>query len=162
MCVRVDHLGGLDLALLEVLVVLEVVVTGRVMVVWWAVVLLERSVVRSHANLVIDEVVEVEVGEDAIVRHAIVGTGWLEVMQVGESSTVSAAKPEWHVLVAVIDGVALLTLEEAQHVVLDDRVLMDATGVRASRLSADAVADSENILELVVLQGVAVDVDHAS
>ena len=51
----------LNLARLKVLVVLQGVEAGLIVVVRWAVVLLERGVLRSHANLVVDEVVVVEV-----------------------------------------------------------------------------------------------------
>ena len=159
--VRVHHLRRLNLARLQVLVVLEGIEAGWVLVVRWAAVLLERGKLLAHANLVLDEVVEVEVGEDSIVRHAVIRGCRLEIMQVGETSAIGVAHPEWHVLVAVIDSVALFALKEAQHVVLDDGMLMDRARVRACRLSTDAVTDSKDIFELVVLKGVAVDIDHA-
>ena len=162
LCVSVHHLGGLDLAGRQILVVLQGVVAGWVVEVGWARILVERRVGGSHRHLVVDEVVEVEVREDAVVGHAVVGRCGLEVVQVGESSAVRGTQPEWHVLVAVIDGVALAALKEAEEVVLDDGVLLDGAGVGASGLSADAVTDREDILELVMLQGVAVDINHAS
>lgn len=153
------HLGILDLAGLQILVVLDGVVTGWVMEVRWALVLLESGVLLAHALLLVEGVVEVDVGEDAVVGHAVVGWRGLEIVQVRETGSVSVAEPEHHVLVAVVDGVGLLTLEEAEHVVLDDGVLVDGTSVGTSGLSADAVTNGEDILEPVVLKGVAVDIN---
>ena len=155
------HLGGLDLAGLQILVVLQSVVAGRVVVVRWALVLREGGVSGTHAELVVDGVVEVEVREDAVVGHAVVGGSGLEIVQVRESGAIGVAQPEWHVLVSIVDGVALLTLEELENVVLDDWVLVDGTSVGTGGLAADAVADGEDILVSVVLQGVAVDIDLA-
>lgn len=78
----------------------------------------------------------------------------------GETSAIGGTQVEWHVLVSIVDGVAFLTLEEGEHVVLDDGVLPDSTSVGTGGLARDAVTDGEDVLEFVVLQSVAVHVNH--
>lgn len=155
------YLGRFNLAGLQILAVLQGIVTGWVLVVRWAMGLLERGVLVAHALLRVDGVVEVDVGEDTVVGHAVVGRRGLKVVQVRETGSVSVAEPEHHVLIAVIDGVGLLALEEAEHVVLHDGVLLNGASVGTSGLAADAVTDGEDILVSVVLKGVAVDVNLA-
>ncbi len=157
-----DDLGGFDLASLQVLVVLQGVEAGGVVVVRGALRLCEACVLRTHALLVRHHVVEVQVGEDTVVRHRVVRGGRLVVVQVRETGAVGSAQVERHVLVSVVDGVALLALEELEDVVLHDGVLLDSTGVGAGGLARDAVTDGEDILVLVVLESVAVNVDHTS
>ena len=161
LCVRVHNFAHANLAGLQVLVVLEGVVPSRVLLVGWSVILLERSVLLSHLLLVTDHVVEVEVGEETVVGDGVVGGCGREIVQVGESSGVGGAQPEGHVGVSVVNGVALFALHEAQNVVLHDWVLLDGSRVGTGGLSADAVPDREDILELVVLKGVAVNIDLA-
>lgn len=61
------HLIELDLAALQVLVVLQGVVLGRVVVVRRTLVLGETGVFLTHLLLVRHHVVEVQVGEDTVV-----------------------------------------------------------------------------------------------
>ena len=154
-----DDLRCVDLASLKVLVVLEGVILGRVVVVGWALSLVEGSVLLAHLLLVAEGVVHVHVGEDAIVRHGVVGRGGLEIVQVGETGSVVSAEVSGHILVAVIDGVSLLALEVLEHVVLHDGVLVDGTSVSAGSFAGDAVTDGKDILIFAVLKGVAVDID---
>mmetsp|Transcript_37409 Transcript_37409/g.49175 ORF Transcript_37409/g.49175 Transcript_37409/m.49175 type:complete len:382 (-) Transcript_37409:101-1246(-) len=77
-----------------------------------------------------------------------------------ETGAVGGAEVERHVLVAVVDGVALAALQVLQQVVLHDGVLLNSAGVGAGGLASDAIADGKDVLELAVLQGVAVDIDH--
>ena len=155
------NLGKFDLTTLQVLVVLEVVEAGRIVVVGWALALREGGVLRAHALLVRHHVVEVDVREDAVVRHRVVCWGRLVVVQVRESGAIRGTQVEGHVLVSIVNGVALLALEELEHVVLHDWVLSDGAGVGTGGGTRDAVTDGKDILVLVVLQSVAVNVNHA-
>ena len=92
--------------------------------------------------------------------NAVVGAGRLEVVKVGEASTIDGAKIARHVLVAIVDSVTVLALEELENVLLYDRVLADGTSIGSGGLARDAVTDSENVLKAVMLKRVAVDIDH--
>ena len=130
---------------------LELVVGGWVMPVRRALILGEAGVLRPRSFLLPHHVVEVEVGEDAVVGNAVVRGGWLEVMQVGEAGAIGSTEAQRHVLVTIVDSVAVLAREEAEDVVLNDRVLMDRTGVGTGGLTADAITDGKDILKTVVL-----------
>ena len=111
----------------------------------------EAGVLRTHSLLRPHHIVEVEVREDAVVGNAIVRGGWLEVMQVGEAGPIGSTEAQRHVLVTIVDSVAVLARKEAENVVLHDRVLMDGTGVGTGGLPADAITDGKDILKTVVL-----------
>lgn len=154
-----DNLAEINLAGLEILVMLKGVVLGGVVVVGWALGLVERRVLLTHLLLVAESVVEVQVGEDAVVGHRVVGGGGLVVVQMRETGAVVRAEVGRHVLVAIVDGIGLLALEVLEHVMLHDRVLLDGTSVSAGGLTGDAVANGEDVLVFTVLEGVAVDVN---
>ena len=139
---------------------LEGVVAGRIVVVRRALALSKAGVLLAHSLLIKQHVVEVEVGEDAVVGNAVVRVGRLEVVQVRETSTVRSTEIGRHVLVTIVDSVALLTLEELENVILNDRVLADGTSVGSGGLARDAVTNGEDILKAVMLESVAVNIDH--
>jgi len=95
----------------------------------------EASVLLAHLLLVAHHVVEVEVGEDAEVGSGIVGGCGLVIVKMGETGAIVSTKIERHVLVAVVDGVALLALEVLEDVVLHDGVLLDGTSVGTGGVS---------------------------
>lgn len=159
--VGMAHFLERDLARLEVLVVLEGVVAGRIVVVRRALALSKAGVLLAHLLLIHHHVIEVEVREDTVVGNAVVLGGRLEVMEMREASTVRSTKIGRHVLVSIIDSVAFLTLEVLKNVMLYDGVLMDGASVGTGGLAGDAVTNGEDVLKTVMLEGVAVNIDHA-
>lgn len=139
---------------------LELLELGGVVVVRGSLTLCEAGVLLTHLLLVGHHVVEVEVGEDAVVRDAIVGGCGLEVVKMGETSAVMVTQVVRHVLVTIVDGVAVLSIKETENVLLNDRVLLDSASVCATGLSANAITESEDILITVVLESVAVNINH--
>lgn len=139
---------------------LELSELGGVVVVRWSLSLSEAGVLLTHLLLVGHHVVEIEVGEDAVVGDAIIGGCGLEVVQMGETGAVMVTQVMGHVLVTIVDGVAVLAIKETENVLLHDRVLMDSASVCTTGLSADTITESEDILITVVLESVAVDINH--
>lgn len=149
-----------DLARLEVLVVLEGVVAGRIVVVRRALALSKAGVLLAHLLLIAHHVIEVEVREDTVVGNAVVRVGRLVVVEMREASTVRSTKIGRHVLVAIVDSVTLLTMEVLENVMLYDGVLVDGASVGTGGLARDAVTDGEDVLKAVMLESVAVNIDH--
>ena len=80
------HLLQRNGVLLEVLVVLQLVVSGRPRLVWGSVVLLVVKVGISRFESGADGVASVHPGEWPVVWSPVVHGSWLEVVQVGEGS----------------------------------------------------------------------------
>ena len=53
---------------------------------------------------------------------------------------------EWHISESIIDGIALLTLEELLQVVLDNWALSVGSMLSSSDLSLDAVTEGKDVL----------------
>jgi len=86
---------------------------------------------------------------------------WLEIVLVNEVSCVGATQPQLLLGVTVIDTVELLSLHEANHIVLHNWVLGHGGIMGTCGVETNCVTHGEHILELVVLKGVFVDVHHA-
>ena len=149
-----------DLARFEVLVFVEVVVAGRVVVVRWALALSKAGVLLAHSLLLPHHIIEVGVREDTVMGNAVVLGGRLEVVEMRESSTVCMTKIGRHVLVAIVDSVALLAFEELKNVMLYDGVLCDGAGVGTGGIAGNAVTNGKDVLKAVMLKRVAVNIDH--
>jgi hypothetical protein len=157
----VDNFAHFDSAGLQVLVVLEGVVSSGVMPVGRTLGLGETGVLLALFLLVAHHVAEVQFGEHTEVGNGVVGGCGLEVVQMREAGAVAGAEVEGHVSVSVVDGVALLAFEVLQNIVLHNGVLSDGTGVGTGGLAGDAITDGEDVVVLVVLLSVAVHVNHA-
>ena len=88
---HVDTLG------LEVLVVLEWVVEGRVVLVGWSVILLEGGVGLTDSEVGVHLSAEVPLGEQPVVGNPVVLGGGLVVPEVLEASGVGVGEVEGHV-----------------------------------------------------------------
>lgn len=156
-------LEGLDVNSLgdEVLVLVQWVVGGAEPVVGWAVCLLEARILLGLLHIALDRVVEVLLRELAVVGYPVVQWCWLEVPQVLEAAHVGVAEVEWHVGVAIVDSTQLLALKEGLHVVLDDGRLDVGGMLSPCGLAVNAVAESEDVIVSLVLQGVGAHIDQA-
>jgi hypothetical protein len=108
---RVAHFFRFDTLVLEIFAVLEFVVLGSEVLVGGSVVLLEASVADSSAKLRLHHAAEVNLTEDAVVRHVMVHGCSLKVVQVLEVTGVGVTEEEGHKGSAIVNGVAVLTLK---------------------------------------------------
>jgi hypothetical protein len=157
----VDEGKWVDALVLEVFVVLQLIVLLAPVVVWWTLVLVERRVGLVSLARLIQHLREVVAGEDTVVWVLMVRCSWLEVVSVRELGRVRVSQPQVLLRETVVNTVAVLAVQEAEHVVLDHWVLGNSGVVGTGGLETDSVTEGEHVLELVVLQGVLVDVHHA-
>ena len=61
------------------------------------------------------------------------------------------SEEEWHEGVAIIDCIELLTLEILLHVVFNDGGLMNSGSLSPCGVNADAISESKDVLESLVL-----------
>ena len=94
---------------------------------------------------------EVKVREDSIVRYNMVECVWLEVVHVSETCSIGVTEIERHPGVAVVNGIAVLSLHELEQVVLYNGCLPHSGSLSAGGLSRDAVTEGKNVLVRIVL-----------
>jgi len=157
--IRVSNLLGGDALGSEDLGMLEFVVVGGVVEVRGSVVLLTIGVGLSLLGRRSDLLSKVVSGEDAEVGDHVVSGSRLEVVQVREGGAVGVAEVEGHVGVSVVDGVAVLTLEVVEDILLHDGGLGHGGSVGTGSLSANAISECEDVLVMLVLHGVLVDLN---
>eukprot|EP00178_Gracilaria_changii_P025052 TRINITY_DN7626_c0_g1_i2.p1 TRINITY_DN7626_c0_g1~~TRINITY_DN7626_c0_g1_i2.p1 ORF type:complete len:128 (+),score=11.90 TRINITY_DN7626_c0_g1_i2:185-568(+) len=85
----------------------------------------------------------------------------LIIMEVGKRGAVGVSEIQGHVLVAVIDSVQLLSIQELLHVVLHNGVLSNGSLLSPGRVEADNVTEGEDVLEFLALKRVPVHVDRS-
>mgnify|MGYP006866641861 CR=1 FL=1 len=155
---------GLDVntSLLQVLVVLEWVESLVVVLVWRAVVLLERSVGFASLEVLLHLSSEVPLGKQAEVWHPVVVGGGLVVPGVLEVGSMGVRKVEWHVGVSIVDSIQLLSVHEPLQVVFDNWALSVGCVLSSCSLSLDSITESEDVLESLMLEGVWVHINQAS
>ena len=122
---------------------------------------LKAGVLFIHLHVTFKHPTEIELGEDAVMRHPMVQGMGLEVMQVGETSRVRVTQKERHEGVSIVDGVKLLPFQVVLQVVFDHGTLMDGCCLCPSRVGIDTVAESEYVFESLVLQSVGVNIHKA-
>ena len=154
-------LGEGDVAGLEVVVVLEGHIAGVPVVVRRTVGFLERSELLAHGHLTLHHSAEIPSGEDAVMGDQVVHGVGLVVVQVLEVGGVRVAQEEWHEGVTIIHSVELLAFHELLQVVLDHRGLCDGSRLSTGGLNTDAITESEDVLEALVLESVRVHIDDA-
>lgn len=146
---------------LQVVVVLQLIILGNVVPVWWAVVLLEVGVGLILLLGVPGRVGKVKAGENTVVWHGVVDCCWLEVVHVGERGGEGMSEPQLLSGVTFVDTVDLLVCQESKHVVLHNWVLGNSSVESTGCVEADSVTKSEDIFVLVVLQSVFVNIQHS-
>ena len=158
-----DISEGLDVdsSLGEVLVLVEWVVEGVEVLVWWSVILLESGVSTSLLEVCVHLVSEVSLGEETVAWHPVVSWGSLVVPGVLEAGGVGVGEVEWHVGVSIVDSVKLSSFHKLVQVVLDDWVLSVGGVLGSSGVSSDSISESEDVLESRVLQGIWVHVNKS-
>ena len=150
-----------NLAVLQILGMLQLVVAGSVLIVRRTVVLLGASIrLTLLLRPALVYLAEVHAGHHAVSGPRVIGGCRLEVVEMGEASCGALSGEEGHPGVAIPEGVGLFAVEEAQHVVLHDGVLADTSGHSARSFAGDAVSNGKNVLELLVLERVLVHVDE--
>ena len=159
----VAGLEGIDVDSLceQVLVLLEWVVRGTEVVVWWTVGLLETREFLGLIHVTLDRVIEVLLRELTIVGHPVVERSRLVIPQVLEAAHVRVAEHEWHVGIPVVNSTQLLALKECLHVILHNWALGVGSVLSSSGLPIYAVTERENVVESLVLQGVGAHINHA-
>ncbi len=83
----------------------------------------EAGVFFSLSKLRLDHAIEVLLGKNTVLGNPVIHRCRLVVVQVLEVGGVRVAKEEGHKSVPVVDSVNFLTLQEAENVVLNNRVL---------------------------------------
>jgi hypothetical protein len=101
---------------------------------------------------------EVPLGEEAIRWNPMVVLGWFIVPQMLEACSVRMRKVEWHVRETVINSIAFFAFHELLHVVLHNWALSVCCVLSSSCFSLDAVTESKNVFESLVLKSVWVDI----
>lgn len=91
-------------------------------------------------------------------HNMVPGVG-LVVVEMGEAGGVAMSEPQRPPGVSVMDSVAVFASHEFQDVILNDRGLAHGCGLSAGSFTADAIAESENVLVLVMLESVSVDIN---
>ena len=97
--------------------------------------------------------------ENAIMRDVVVHGGRLKVVQVLEAASIRVTSPEWHESISVPNSVALSAVQVVEDVVLNNGVLTHNRRLSPCSVSRDAVTESKHVLELIVLEGVPVDIN---
>jgi len=159
----VSVLESLDVHTLlkKVLIVLQWVVSWVEVLIWRSVSLLERCVGDTLGKVGLHLSSEVPLGEEAIGWNPMVVLSGLISPGVLEAGGVRVREVEWHISESIIDGIALLTLEELLQVVLDNWALSVGSMLSSSDLSLDAVTEGKDVLESGMLKSVWVHVNKS-
>ena len=145
----------------KVLIVLQWVVSWVEVLIWRSVSLLERCVGDTLGKVGLHLSSEVPLGEEAIGWNPMVVLSGLISPGVLEAGGVRVREVEWHISESIIDGIALLTLEELLQVVLDNWALSVGGMLSSSDLSLDAVTEGKDVLESGMLKSVWVHVNKS-
>ena len=145
----------------QVLIVLQWVISWVEVLIWWSMSLLEGSVVDALSKVGLHLSSEVPLGEETIGWNPVVVLSWFVVPEVLEASGVGVREVEWHIRVAIIDSIALLSFHELLDVVLHNWALGVGSVLGSGGFSLDAVSESEDVLESRVLKGVWVHINEA-
>ena len=159
----VSVLESLDVHTLlkKVLIVLQWVVSWVEVLIWRSVSLLERGVRDTLGKVGLHLSSEVPLGEEAIGWNPMVVLGSLISPGVLEAGGMRVREVEWHISESIIDGIALLTLEELLQVVLDNWALSVGSMLSSSDLSLDAVTEGKDVLESGMLKSVWVHINKS-
>jgi hypothetical protein len=159
----VSVLESLDVHTLlkKVLIVLQWVVSWVEVLIWRSVSLLERCVGDTLGKVGLHLSSEVPLGKEAIGWNPMVVLSGLISPGVLEAGGVRVREVEWHISESIIDGIALLTLEELLQVVLDNWALSVGSMLSSSDLSLDAVTEGKDVLESGMLKSVWVHVNKS-
>lgn len=159
----VSVLESLDVHTLlkKVLIVLQWVVSWVEVLIWRSVSLLERCVGDTLGKVGLHLSSEVPLGKEAIGWNPMVVLSGLISPGVLEAGGVRVREVEWHISESIIDGIALLTLEELLQVVLDNWALSVGGMLSSSDLSLDAVTEGKDVLESGMLKSVWVHVNKS-
>ena len=130
----------------KVLIVLQWVVSWVEVLIWRSVSLLERGVRDTLGKVGLHLSSEVPLGEEAIGWNPMVVLCGLISPGVLEAGGVRVREVEWHISESIIDGIALLTLEELLQVVLDNWALSVGSMLSSINLSLDAVTEGREVL----------------
>ncbi len=160
-CLGLEHADLLnrDLSALEVVIVLEGHIARGKVVVGGTVALLEVGELLAHGHLALHHAAEVPSGEQTIVRNAMVQSMRLVVMKMLEVRGIRVTKIEWHIGVTIIDSIEVTALHELLNIVLDDGGLVDSSSLGSSSVDTDAITESEDVLEALVLKSVGVNIN---
>ena len=145
----------------KVLIVLQWVVSWVEVLIWRSVSLLERCVGDTLGKVGLHLSSEVPLGKEAIGWNPMVVLSGLISPGVLEAGGVRVREVEWHISESIIDGIALLTLEELLQVVLDNWALSVGGMLSSSDLSLDAVTEGKDVLESGMLKSVWVHVNKS-
>jgi len=141
-----------DVSLFEVFVVLEWVVSWVKVVVRRSVGLFEAGELLAHLHLALQHSAEIPSGEEAVLRHPVVhGVGFVVVV-VLEIAGVGVAEVERHESIPIVDGVQIFALHELFQIVLHNWGLGNSSCFSSSSVNSNAITESENVLESLVLQ----------
>ena len=159
----VSVLESLDVQTLlkKVLIVLQWVISWVEVLIWRSVSLLERCVGDTLGKVGLHLSSEVPLGKEAIGWNPMVVLSGLISPGVLEAGGVRVREVEWHISESIIDGIALLTLEELLQVVLDNWALSVGSMLSSSDLSLDAVTEGKDVLESGMLKSVWVHVNKS-
>ena len=159
----VSVLESLDVHTLlkKVLIVLQWVVSWVEVLIWRSVSLLERCVGDTLGKVGLHLSSEVPLGKEAIGWNPMVVLSGLISPGVLEAGGVRVREVEWHISESIIDGIALLTLEELLQVVLDNWALSVGSMLSSSDFSLDAVTEGKDVLESGMLKSVWVHVNKS-
>ena len=154
---RQETLGLQNLAVFEFVVLVRILAskTGR------SVILVHRTEFIRGFGRASEHLVEVKVREDSIVRNNVVVCVRLEVVRVRETCGIGMTQPERHPGVPIVNGVAVLSLQELEDVVLYNGCLPHSSRLSAGSLTGDAVTEGKNVLVRIVLHRVPVDINTA-
>jgi hypothetical protein len=86
---------------------------------------------------------------------------WLEVIQVLEAGGIRVTEEEWQECISVINSVKLFAFKELLQVMLNNWCLMDCSGLCPGSVDTNAITESEDVLEALVLESVGVHVNDS-
>lgn len=120
----------------------------------------EAGELLAHLHLAFKNSSEVPSGEETVVGNEMVGCGRLVVVQVGEAGSVGMTKDEGHEGVSVVDSIQFLTFHELLNVLFHNWDLSSNSGLGSGSVNTDAITESKNVFESLVLESVWVNIDN--
>ena len=149
-----------DLSALEVVVVLEGHVARGEVVVGRTVALLEVGELLTHGHLALKHAAEVPSREEAIVRKGVVHRVRLIIVEVLEVRGIGVTKIERHEGVTIINSIKLAAFHELLNIVLNNWSLVNGCSLGSGGVNANAVTESKDVLETLVLKSIWVNVNN--
>lgn len=128
------------------------------MVVRVAEVLLEPRVLASKASSTLGKSIEIDSGEDSIVRNHMVLPVRLEVVVMLEGCHILKTKEESNERVSIIDSIKLLSSKVLEDVSLNNWLLSHGSILRSGSWSIDTRSESEDVFVPLVLESVRVHI----